>query len=96
MVKKTIILLVLYFLAVLLVCGEKNILPNLTKEPEPVFFGPLEPDRSRSQLPSPAYYYQLFTKTFISQWVFSKQKGENNNNKFMAKIILILFLKSRN
>jgi len=28
-----------------LVCGEKNILPNLTnsQEPEPVFFGPLEP-----------------------------------------------------
>ena len=29
----------------LIVCGEKNILPNLTKsqEPEPVSFGPLEP-----------------------------------------------------
>ena len=42
MVKKTIILLVLYFCSItLLVCGEKNILPNLTKsqEPEPVRAG---------------------------------------------------------
>ena len=47
MVKKTIILLVLYFLPFyLLVFGEKNILPNLTnsQEPEPVFIGPLEPE----------------------------------------------------
>ena len=31
----------------LLVCGEKNILPNLTnsQEPEPDFFGPLEPQQ---------------------------------------------------
>ena len=47
MVKKTIILLVYIFCSfTLLVCGEKNILPNLTnsQEPEPVFFGPLEPE----------------------------------------------------
>ena len=38
MIKKTIILLVLYFFAVLpydLVCGEKNILANLTNSQEP-------------------------------------------------------------
>ena len=44
MIKKTIILLVLYFFAVLpyyVVCGEKNILANLTnsQEPEPVGAG---------------------------------------------------------
>ena len=48
MVKKKIILLVLYFFCsfTLLVCGEKNILPNLTnsQEPEPVFIVPLEPE----------------------------------------------------
>ena len=40
MVKKTIVLLVLYFFATLLVCGGKNILPNLTnsQEQEPVFW----------------------------------------------------------
>ena len=40
MIKKTIILLVLYFFAVL-PCGEKNILANLThsQEPEPVGAG---------------------------------------------------------
>ena len=41
------ILLVLYFLHfTLLVCGEKNILPNLTnsQEPEPVAFGSFEPE----------------------------------------------------
>ena len=47
MVKNTIILLVLYFFCsfTLLVCGEKNILPNSTnsQEPEP-FFCPLEPE----------------------------------------------------
>ena len=51
MIKKTINLLVLYFFCrfTLLVCGEKNILANLTNsqepEPEPVgagFFGSLE------------------------------------------------------
>ena len=44
MIKKTIILLVLYF--TLLVCGEKNILANLTnsQEPEPGVFGSLEPE----------------------------------------------------
>ena len=48
MVKKTIILLVLNFFCsfTLLVCGEKNILPNLTnsQEPESDFF----PVRERS------------------------------------------------
>ena len=47
MVKKTIILLFYIFCSfTLLVCGEKNILPNLTnsQESEPVFFGPLEPE----------------------------------------------------
>ena len=49
MVKKTIILLVLYFFCsfTLLVYGEKKIfVPNLTniQDPEPVFFGPLEPE----------------------------------------------------
>ena len=43
MIKKTIILLVLYFFCrfTLLVCGEKNILANLTnsQEPEPVGAG---------------------------------------------------------
>ena len=43
MIKKTIILLVLYFFCrfTLLVCGEKNILANLTnsQEPEPGVFG---------------------------------------------------------
>ena len=28
----------------LLVCGEKNIFPNLTNSPEPGFFGTLEPE----------------------------------------------------
>ena len=45
MVKKTMILLVLYFSQVyLLVRGEKNILPNLTDSQEPLsrFFGLLE------------------------------------------------------
>ena len=44
MVKKTIILFVLYFLQFYLTsCGEKNILPNLnnSQEPEPVLFWPL-------------------------------------------------------
>ena len=63
MIKKTIILLVLYFcIFILLVCGEKNFLPNLTnsQEPEPGAFGSLEPEpeplekktrsRSRSSL----------------------------------------------
>ena len=48
MIKKTIILLVLYFFCrfTLLVCGEKNILANLTnsQEPEPGVFGSLEPE----------------------------------------------------
>ena len=58
MVKKTIILLDLYFLKFYLtsLSGEENILPNLinSQEPEPAFFGPLEPEplekntRSRS------------------------------------------------
>ena len=43
MIKKTIILLVIYFFCrfTLLVCGEKNILANLTnsQEPEPVGAG---------------------------------------------------------
>ena len=49
MIKKTIILPVLYFFFrfTLLVCGEKDILGNLTnsQEPEPGVFGSL--DRSR-------------------------------------------------
>ena len=50
MIKKTNILLVLYFYCrtrfTLLVCGEKNILANLTnsQEPEPGVFGSLEPE----------------------------------------------------
>ena len=53
MVKKTIVLLVLYFFATLLVCGGKNILPNLTnsQEQEPVFFGPLEPEPHQKKIP---------------------------------------------
>ena len=37
----------------LLVCGEKNILPNLTDslEPEPVFFGSLEPEPLEKNIP---------------------------------------------
>ena len=59
MVKKTIILLVLYFICsfTLLVCGENNILPNLTnsQEPEPGIFGPLEPEplENKYQEPEP-------------------------------------------
>ena len=48
MIKKTIILLVLYFFCrfTLLFCGEKNILANLTnsQEPEQGVFGSLEPE----------------------------------------------------
>ena len=47
MVKKTIILPVIYFLQFYLTsCGEKIILPNLTnsQEPEPGFFWPLGPE----------------------------------------------------
>ena len=44
-------------LVTLLVCGKKNILPNLTnsKEPEPVFFGPLKPEplEKKYQEPEP-------------------------------------------
>ena len=39
--------LLFYFCSfTLIVCGEKNILPNLTnsQEPEPGFFGPIEPE----------------------------------------------------
>ena len=59
MIKKTLILLDLYFLQfTLLVCEEKNIFPNLTnsQEPEPGVFDCLEPEplekktRSRSRL----------------------------------------------
>ena len=64
MIKKTIILLVLYFFCrfTLLVFGEKNILANLnnSQEPEPGVFGSLVPEpeplekktrsRSRSRL----------------------------------------------
>ena len=61
MVKKTIILLVLNFFAVLpLVCYEKNILPNLTnsQKPETFFFGPElepepEPPEKKYQVPEP-------------------------------------------
>ena len=45
--KKTIFYLFYIFCCFTLpVCGEKNILPNLTnrQEPELVFFGPLEPE----------------------------------------------------
>ena len=47
MIKKTLILLDLYFLQfTLLVCEEKNIFPNLTnsQEPEPGVFDSLEPE----------------------------------------------------
>ena len=39
----------------MLVCGEKNSLPNLTysQEPEPVFFGPLEPEPLEKKKPEP-------------------------------------------
>ena len=53
MVKKTIILLVLYFLHfTLLVCGEKNILPNLTNSPESVFW-PLGAGAARKKYKEP-------------------------------------------
>ena len=55
MVKKTIILLILCFCSfTLLVCGEKNILPNLTnrKEPEPVFLAPWSRSRSKKNIRS--------------------------------------------
>ena len=57
MVKKQLFYLFYIFCGfTLLVSGEKNILPNLinSQEPEPAFFGPLEPEplekntRSRS------------------------------------------------
>ena len=46
MVKKTIILLVLYFFCsfTLLVFGEKNILPRSRSRSEQGVFGPLEPE----------------------------------------------------
>ena len=50
MVKQTIIFLVLYFCSFpLLVCGEKNILPNFTnsQEPEPGFFALCSRSRSK-------------------------------------------------
>ena len=56
MVKKIIILLDLYFCSfTLLVCGEKNIWPNLNNSQEPGFFGPLgpEPLEKKYQEPEP-------------------------------------------
>ena len=57
MVKKTIVLLVLYFFCsfVLLVCGEKNILPRSRSQSEPGIFGPLEPEplEKKYQEPEP-------------------------------------------
>ena len=56
MVKKTIILLVLYFCSfTLLVCGEKNILPNLTnsQEPEPGFCWPHGAGATRKKIQGP-------------------------------------------
>ena len=55
MVKKTIILLALFFFSfTLLVCRGKNILPNLTNSQELGVFGSLEPELlEKNQEPEP-------------------------------------------
>ena len=74
MVKKTIILLVLYFLFnfTLIVCGERYILRNLTKsqEPEP-FFLPLGAEAARKIYQEP----EPLGKTIRSQSRLIKKSG---------------------
>ena len=53
MVKNNYFTCLIFYSFTLLVCGEKNILPNLnnSQEPELFFFGPLEPELLEKKIP---------------------------------------------
>jgi len=81
MIKKTIILLVLYFFCrfTLLVCGEKNILANLnnSQEPEP------EPLEKKTQEPEP------LEKKNRSRSRLNKKSGAGAGKKFAGSPALL-------
>ena len=91
MIKKTVILLVLYFFCsfTLLVCGEKNILPNLTnsQEPDP-FFGPLEPEPLEKNTRS----WSLLKKKVRSQSRAAKKFAGSSALLFVLSSLLKKFL----